>query len=273
MEWSRLKTIILLMLAGVNLFLLLLVGLRAGRGAVYEEETRQTAVQVLEQEGIAFLPAELPADMALSPLSLTRDRAWEEPAAQSLLGEVVREESGVHARYSGAGGTAEFSLNGAFLVEFSGDGWALQPGQDPEDVSLACLALIGFQGGETEVSQQGELTQVNCLQLWEGVPVFSCPATLTWREGVLLRMEGICLAGASSPAAGQGLLSTPTVLLRFLAGLNEGGYVCSRIDGMEAGYLAGGSGRSAQLAPVWLIATDTGDFYVDAVSGAVTAGT
>ena len=52
MEWSKLKTIILLMLAGVNLFLLVLVGLRAGRGAFYEDETRQAAVQVLELEAL-----------------------------------------------------------------------------------------------------------------------------------------------------------------------------------------------------------------------------
>ena len=40
---------------------------------------------------------------------------------------------------------------------------------------------------------------------------------------------------------------------------------------MEPGYLTSGSGRSVQLNPVWRIVTDTGTYYVDGVTGAVTA--
>ena len=270
MEWSKLKTIILLMLAGVNLFLLLLVGLRAGRGAVYEEEARQAAAQVLEEGGITFGLEQVPDDISLPVLSLTRDREREEADAQSLLGDVTREESGVRPRYTGAGGTAEFSMNGSFLVEFSGTAHSLQPGQDVADASRAYLARIGFQATEGWVEHQGDLTVFTCLQLWEGTPVFSCPATLTWQGSSLVRMEGVRLAGEASAGAGQSLLSTPTVLLRFLSGISQGGYVCSRIDGMEAGYLAAGSSRTVQLSPVWRVRTDTGYFYVDAATGAVT---
>ena len=266
MEWSKLKTIILLMLAGVNLFLLLLVGLRAGRGAVYEEEARQAAAQVLEEGGITFGLEQVPDDISLPVLSLTRDREREEADAQSLLGDV----SGVRPRYTGAGGTAEFSMNGSFLVEFSGTAHSLQPGQDVADTSRAYLARIGFQATEGWVEHQGDLTVFTCLQLWEGTPVFSCPATLTWQGSSLVRMEGVRLAGEASAGTGQSLLSTPTVLLRFLSGISQGGYVCSRIDGMEAGYLAAGSSRTVQLSPVWRVRTDTGYFYVDAATGAVT---
>ena len=272
MEWSKLKTIILLMLAGVNLFLLLLVGLRAWRGATHEDETRQAAVTVLEQGGVAFGPERVPDDLRLPALSLTRDRESEEEAARALLGQVTRttEEGGVRPRYVGEAGTAEFSVNGAFLVEFAGEARALQPGQSVEEASRDCLALIGFQAGAGTTETRGDETVYTCVQLWEGSPVFSCRAVLTWRGEVLVRMEGSRLAGEASSASGQGLLSTPTVLLRFLAGLSDGGYVCGRIDGMEAGYLTGGSGRTVQLTPVWRMSTDTGDYYVDAATGAVT---
>lgn len=269
MEWSKLKTIILLMLAGVNLFLLLLVGLRAGQGALREEETRQAAVEVLEQGGISFGLERVPDDLRLPALSLTRDREREEADARALLGDVAREE-GVRPRYVGAQGAAEFSMNGAFLVEFTGDARTLQAGQSVEAASLECLALIGVQAGSGTAAAQGEETVFTCFQTWEGVPVFSCPATLTWRGDVLVRMEGVRLAGEASAAPGQELLSTPTVLLRFLSGVNREGYVCSSIDGMEAGYLTGGSGRTVQLTPVWRMSTDTGVYYVDAATGAVT---
>ena len=270
MEWSRLKTIILLMLAGVNIFLLLLVGLRAGRGALYEDETRQAAVQVLEQGGIAFGLERVPDDIHLPVLSLSRDRESEEAAARALLGDVTREEGGARPRYTGPGGTAEFSLNGAFLVEFDGGTQVLQTGQDVEEASRELLARIGFQAGALASSSQGGELQVTCLQTWEDTPVFSCPASLVWRDGVLLRMEGSRLAGEAAAGPSQALLSTPTILLRFLSGVSQEGYVCSRIDGMEAGYLTSGSGRTVQLTPVWRMTTDTGYFYVDAATGAVT---
>ena len=269
MEWSKLKTIILLMLAGVNLFLLVLVGLRAGRGAIYEDETRQTAVQVLEQRGIAFGLEQVPDDISLPAFSVTRDRDREEADAQALLGDVTREE-GVRPRYTGDQGSAEFSMNGTFLAEFSGEAWVLQPGQSVEEASRNCLALIGFQASEGAVTARGEETVFTCFQIREGAPVFSCPATLTWQGDRLVRMEGVRLVGTASAGAGQSLLSTPTILLRFLSGVSQEGYVCSRIEGMDAGYLTSGSGRTVQLTPVWRMATDTGYFYMDAASGAVT---
>ena len=270
MEWSKLKTIILLMLAGVNLFLLLLVGLRAGRGAVYEEEARQAAAQVLEQGGISFGLEQVPDDIDLPVLSLTRDRDSEAEAARALLGDVTQEDAGARRRYTSELGAAEFSINGAFLVEFLGEAQSLQPGQRVEEASRDCLALMGFQAMEGRTETLGALTVFSCVQRWEGTPVFSCPATLTWQGDRLIRMEGVRLAGEASAGAGQSLLSTPTVLLRFLSGVNQGGYVCSSIEGMEAGYLASGSGRTVQLTPAWRMTTDTGYFYVDAATGAVT---
>ena len=272
MEWSKLKTIILLMLAGVNLFLLVLVGLRAGRGAFYEDETRQAAVQVLEQGGIAFGLERVPDDIRLPALSLTRDRDSEGTVAGILLGQVtqITEEGGVRPRYAGENGTAEFSMNGSFLVEFTKDAWSLQTGESVEDASRNCLAEIGFQASGSFVETRGDEAVFTCVQDWEGAPVFSCQVTLTWQEGVLRRMEGVRLAGQAAFSSELGLLSTPTVLLRFLAGISDGGYVCSRIDDMQAGYLTGGSGRTVQLTPVWRMTTDTGYFYVDAATGAVT---
>ena len=65
-----------------------------------------------------------------------------------------------------------------------------------------------------------------------------------------------------------GLGNANKLLVRFLAGINEGGYVCSRIDSMTAGYLSGGSTtRQVQLTPVWRFVTDTGAYYVNAVTG------
>jgi len=271
MEWSKIKTVILLMLVGTNVFLLLLVGLRIGRGALYEDETRQAAVQVLERSGIEFGPAQVPKDIQLPTVTIARDRDSEYTVAQQLLGDVTQTgESEVRPAYSSAAGTAEFSMNGSFTVSFTQDLWRCQEGESLDDASQSCLKQIGFSGILEESVHLGTSSNLTYSQLWEESPIFSCQVTLFWEDNVLTGLEGSRLAGEVTASSTQTLLSTPTILMRFLASVSEGGSVCSRIESMSPGYLTGGSGRSVQLTPVWRILTDTGAYYVDAVTGAVT---
>ena len=54
------------------------------------------------------------------------------------------------------------------------------------------------------------------------------------------------------------------------AASQDGGYVCSEIVGMTAGYeVTLSSTGSAALEPVWLIITNTVSFYVDGTDGTV----
>ena len=91
MEWSKLKTVILLMLAGVNLFLLGLVGVRVTQGAFYEDETRQAVVQVLERaEGSALTVLDA---SRLLPDGAEAARCFHgsfEPRVEELFREMVR---------------------------------------------------------------------------------------------------------------------------------------------------------------------------------------
>ena len=271
MEWSKLKTIILLMLVGVNLFLLGLVGLRATQGAFYADETRQAVVQVLERGGISFLPEQVPDDLSLPPLTNTRNRDSEEAIAQLLLGSVTQTgESDLRPSYTGENGTAEFSMNGTFTITLTGESWTCPPGQTISQASQACLEQMGFQAGEEQLFTQGDTTWATYCQMWEGAPVFSCQVTLLWEGTTLTQIEGSRLSGETEADSSRALLSTPTVLMRFLAGVSQDGYICSQIRSMDGGYLASGSTRSVQLTPVWRIATDTGDYYVDAVTGDIT---
>lgn len=270
MEWSKIKTVILLMLVGTNVFLLLLVGLRIGRGALYEDETRQAAVQVLERSGIEFGPTQVPKVIQLPTVTIARDRDSEHTVAQQLLGDVTQTgESEVRPAYSSTAGTAEFSMNGSFSVSFTQDLWRCQEGESLDAASQSCLEQIGFSGILEESVHLGTSSNLTYCQLWEDTPIFSCQVTLFWKDDVLTSLEGSRLAGEITASSTQTLLSTPTILMRFLASVSEGGSVCSRIESMSPGYLTGGSGRSVQLTPVWRILTDTGAYYVDAVTGTV----
>lgn len=269
MEWSKLKNVILLMLLCVNVILLLLVGSQASQDRRYQEETRQAAQAVLEQGGITLALDAIPDDVRLPMVSVTRDRSGEADVAAALLGEVTLEgESEVRPRYVGAGGTAEFSMNGSFTITLRPGVWSLEDGQDYEASSLACLEAMDFAGTLTDTQTSGSETVLTYRQDWESTPLFSCSVRLHWQGEDLVLAEGQRLDG-SALSSSQALLSTPTVLVRFLAGINQGGYVCSRIDSMTAGYLSSGTtAQQVQLSPVWQLVTDTGVYYVDASTGA-----
>ena len=271
MEWPKLKNIILLLLLCVNAFLLVLFGLQAGQRARYEEETRQAAVDALERNGITFALERVPEDMELRPLTVTRDRESEASVAQTLLGQVERQGEGeVRQQYTGQGGSAEFSMNGAFTVELQPGTWVKEADRSLEDASQDCLERIGFNGSLEDVVSEGAQTRLTYCQEWEGAPVFSCQVTLVWEGDTLLSLEGTRLAGTSSAEEADEPLATASVLIRFLAGVNEGGYICGRIDSMTPGYLLSGTARPVELTPVWRIDTDSGSYYVDAYTGVLT---
>lgn len=269
MEWSKLKNVILLMLLGVNAILLLLVGSQASQDRRYQAETRQAAQAVLEQGGIDFTLDEFPADLTLPVTTVTRDRTGEEGVATALLGEVTLVgESEVRPRYSGPGGAAEFSMNGSFTIRLTAGTWTLGGEQDYETASQACLEAMGFTGTLSGTDRNGQETVLTYYQSWEGSPLFSCTIRLHWQEEDLIQVEGQRLDGSVSATSSKSLLSTPTILVRFLAGINEGGYVCSRVDAMDGGYLlSSNTTRQVQLTPVWRFVTDTGTYYVNAVTG------
>ena len=112
---------------------------------------------------------------------------------------------------------------------------------------------------------------VRFLQLWNRVPVFSCEVEFFYENGRLRTVQGILLtAGQGTEEAGE-ILSLPTALMRFFDGVTATGDVCSAIRSMEAGYrissqpLSGG----VRLTAVWLVSSNTADYYLDGATGAL----
>ena len=268
MEWSKLKNMILLLLLCVNIFLLALVGTQQSRSARYTEETQRAAIATLERSGITVAMERLPKDVQLTPLSVERSRENDRSIAEHLLG-VVEEtvENEIRWRYTSPNGTAEFAMNGDFTVEFVEGALVRSGGQSYAKASESCLEQLDLEGILAESREAGEYAHLTYVQSWDDIPVFSCNVAFTWEGDTLRRIEGRRLVGTATPVQADSPLSTTTVLIRFLAGLNAGGYVCSRIDEMTAGYRLSGTARSVQLNPVWQIVTDTGVYYVDGIHG------
>ncbi len=272
MRWSRIKNIIILLLVIVNGFLLALVGLRAWRTEQGERETRERMIEILANNGIEFLPEEAPGQMPLTAWLVTPETPGEAQAGE-LVGELRSVESaGGRTTYTGAWGAASFSSDGEVQAAFLPNAWPCDRERIPA-VAAEILNALGVSSVRTtDRREEGGAVTVTMIQLWEGEPVFDRTLTLTWEGGGFTQLSGRFLLGGGEPAAGSGSITAPTALARFLTALNNGGYVCSQITDMYAGYLSDGS-AAVSLTPAWFIETDVWPRYfaVDGATGAVTA--
>lgn len=272
MEWRKLKNLIILILLTVNGFLLVLVGIRREESVHYERSALEQTVQVLEQGGVQVdVEGIAPAD-GLAPITVERDVEREAWLVSALLDEEVQGDNRGGGLYLYRGGLGEVSLRagGELSADFSqNDHWKTDR---PEDHAAALLKKLGVKGALTNQTGEGEDVVLRFRQSWNGTPVFSCEVEFVYREGYLTTLRGALLMAAEGTAETGQALTLPTALMRFSEGLGATGDVCSAIRAMEPGYrgtvqsLSGG----VRLAPVWLVTTDTANYYLDCVSGALT---
>lgn len=271
MEGSKIKNIIILLLVLVNGFLLVLVGARLGEERRYEQSAMTQAVCVLEQNNIAVAEPAVDDASGLSSQTVERSRDGEEALVQSLLGEPVTGENrgGGLYLYSGSRGEAAFRAGGELTVSFEDDSrWYTD---DPEDHAARLLRDMGLEAELLSVRPDGDGTSVVFRQLWEGAPIFSCQLDFQYSGGRLVRLTGAVVAGGPGTAESETVLTRPTALLRFLDGILESKDVCSAVLSMQAGYRAAQDYAGiTRLTPVWLISSNTADYYMDAVTGALT---
>ena len=173
--------------------------------------------------------------------------------------------------YTGPGGTAEFTMAGECAIR-PAEGVRTLEGSRRDEAGRDCLLQLGFTGRLLEERTEplpdgGERHTLTYCQEWEGVPIFSCQIQVVWQGEQLLSIQGERLTGTAVPGGGE-VLSTAGALVRFLAGLNQAGALCTRIDAMSAGYLIT-EPRPVQLTPVWSIETDNGVYYLNALDGAL----
>ncbi len=274
MEWSKIKNIILLILVGLNAILLVMLAQREWASAHYREEARLGALEVLSQNGVTMDPEALPPESTLRTMTAEREREAEAAMAEALLSGAGKTDDRGRDTYAGERGEGWFRLDGSFGFTFEAGSWAGEgPGSAEQGRSL--LTAAGYPCEVTSQESDGETLRVTLRQTWEGAPLFNCTAVLVYEGGELRRIEdAVRLVGTPESTADSAGMNVAAVLLHFLSGVREGGWLPSQIQSMTAGYTVTHetSGRS-RLTPVWELETDVGTFYVDGGTGSVHAGT
>ncbi len=138
--------------------------------------------------------------------------------------------------------------------------------------ALETMELLHFQGEVVSSAGNAQDGSVTLRQLWNGVPVLPCRATLVYEGGELKRIEeGRRLTGTPQTTAGTPIAAT-TALMRFYAGLSERMDICSEVREIEIAYtLSNALGGPISLIPVWHITTDTEIYELNTLDGSLAA--
>lgn len=267
MESGKLKNLVLLILVITNLFLALLMVVQGVTSRQRQTQTLLDAVSLLADRGIAMDPDLIPREDFPVPMTLERDTEWERRMFAGLLGEdLTATQRGLVSYYESDLGRGEAREDGSFTL-FLAPGALPLDGQELSAHGLAALRRMGF---DAQVTAAGE-EALEVVQLWNGVPVFSCAATLRYENGALAEITGNRLAGLPSADPSQGdALSAATLLLRFRSGIIDSGDACSAITAATQGYvLSSNQAGKPRLTPVLQLETDTSLYLVDAFTGAL----
>ena len=268
MSWSKLKTIMIYILLLLNLFLLGLVGTNRLRARRYQTAALTEAAAVLTRNNIQVRHEDLPREMKLPAAVAIRDLEKEEQLVRAFLGEDIRISAsggGLYV-YEGEGGSASFRGNGEFTITYSSPSdWSITPQEMMERLDLdigRAWEEEGFAAAEQNLN---------------GVPVYPSgsgsqgAAGMTFEfdsHGQLCSVSGRLLLGKLTTSQEEQPISVSTALIAFFNFVVDSGDLCREPTGMTPVYRAA-AGEPVHLTPAWRVSTDTGDYFVDAVSAEV----
>ena len=173
MESFRLKNIIILILALMNLCLLGLLGVRLTTGYSAQAEARQQMVQLFAAEGVSLDDGIIPGATPPAGLTLSRDPDEDEKLAGFLLGDelVMSDGGGGVTTYQSENGSAVFRSDGTFDVVIE---------QSGETADALCRAFCrAFHYEALAFSLDGEDGSASAVQTYDGAPVVNCTVSFS----------------------------------------------------------------------------------------------
>ncbi|HHU22047.1 MAG TPA: hypothetical protein GXZ52_01305 [Clostridiales bacterium] len=271
MDTSKIKNLIIIVLALVNIFLLTLVLADRSEAKAAEKAADKEIAHIFSNYGITLSEKIKVSGITPQRFDLHRDLEKEEKMVSAVLGKVKVENLGGNIYYySSPDGQASFRGTGEF--EMLLESGAVPAGGDPVHAARKLLGKMGIdsekESAKLELSGEGETITVTLNASWKGDPIYNCQVTFVFKGGRLKLVMGRRPFDRISSSTEEGLLSAATVLMRFLDIINSGGHVCNKIINIEQGYVMDVSvpGDSV-LCPVWMIETDVGKYYINGISG------
>ena len=267
MDRSRLKNVIIVILALLNAFLMISLIMQRSAERATHRRLEEQLILLFSADGMTMQEGVLPREEPPAALTMSRDAVREQKAAAFFLGETVtgEEQGGGAVLYTGENGTAVFREDGSF--EVSG---TLSVGEADAVCRGFCKT---FSYGEPTflLNSAGDGT-ASAAGVCDGRRVVGGGVTFRVEGGVLTGVSGTLLPEEGSPAsADTKMLSAVVALTEFQKTRRETGAVVSAVTEVALCYrLQRSAAAPMMMVPAWCIVTDTSTYYVSCMTGSVT---
>lgn len=265
MSVSKIKNLILLILALTAAFLLVLVVPSRTRQSREARELHERLSKQFEAYDVTLEGDSLPASATL--FTVEPAGTDELTAMRALLGETVQAAETAtryETRYVSELGECSLTHNGQISCLLQGG----KSVRDPEGNTRKLLRGMQLQAAELETEQTGGTVTVHVKQQLLGVPVCSEGLDFTYENDILIAVTGTVFLRTDSlmRTSEQTCISCADALVRLLSGRDSLGWMGSRISGMEQGYQPVETASGMRLIPVWRLETDTGTVVVNGIT-------
>lgn len=254
MDKGKVKTAVIAILLILDLILGTFLIWQTATARKAERNAFQNLKTVMHANGVELLPEELPSADGIYTLLSERSLSAEAALARVFTGSDQGQDQGGNIYYyTGSTGEAWFRGSGDFEVLFS------EPAAQMDSAVRKALLQYGMDPDRKDAVQQVD-----------GLNVFNCTLSAHYTNALLTSVTGRLVAGSFSAVVDTPAMDAGTALLRFIASLEDNGFICTEVSSMELGYLMSALVTGGfQLTPVWRVVTDTGEYYVNAITGAV----
>lgn len=267
MNAKKLEQIIIVILLLVNLFLLGVVYSAGAQDRRSRRETEASLTALLAENGVEVGPGAVLLQDCPPECTVVRDMDREAERMRGLLGDLSAEDQGGSIWfYRSEQGQAV--MRGTGELDLLMTGGNVLRGSDAKEAVTRFFSRAGVQLADVIASPDEEDGHLELCGCWNGHPVYNAVLGIDFSGERLYMVSGTMPFNVERSRDENAGMDSVSVLVRFVELARSEGFICSRIDALEAGYLMNvtTSGEST-LTPVWRIATDTGDFYINAATG------
>ncbi len=266
MESGKIKNIIIIILAALNLSFLAVIALDVNETRDAEERERTELVTFFEANGIYLDKDVIPDEVSAGNYYLTRDLTQEKNIVAALLGVAEPQDQGGNIfYYENDNGNAFFRNNGEFEINFA----HLDDTEGAQKTAASLLKKINlsYDDSDSYTEEHGDSRSISMVCTWQNVPVANCRITLIIYAGGSAQLSGKRLVGTPQRVGDCEMLGINTMMIRFMDEIKSGGYVCDKIEDVSLCYLMRNFPAEAELEPVWQIVTNGGSYRVNVTSG------
>lgn len=266
MNWSRVKTVLIILFLCTDIFLLATYLTSRYASSTVSPEVIESTVEVLKNNSItvdpAMIPQKIPNVMSLDAENVISDY---EVFAKKFLGSTI---SAIEYGYESMAGKLtffgdRFNFQKNSALEALTDSIPVTDEKIAKDVAVSSLQQIGFDLENAEIVSEKSNSgyTVTFENNANSLPIFNSQVVVTLSKGGISSVSGIWFNESESQGGNNNIKSATSALIDFIPDAKTP----AEITEIQLGYNIFDKAsyhKSSTLIPVWKVTTKNGETYL-----------